>query len=91
MKGKCHLQVVLVDVPLGSVSARNVWVSVCSQLSQGIPPFLERQLTEDSEGGGIKAGSSENRGRFTSVTDNFRIVIKGDGICDEIGAKDNKG
>ena len=67
----------------GSASAHGV--------STGIPPFSEGQLTEDSEGGRIKVGSSEDRGWLASIADDFRIVIKRDGILDKIGAEIPRG
>jgi hypothetical protein len=40
-KGRCHLQIVLVDVPLTSVPTRNVRVGICSQSESKLPlPFL---------------------------------------------------
>jgi len=63
----------------GSASAR--------KLSQGVPLFTERQLTEDGEGIRIEVGSGEDFGRLASVADDFRIVIKGDGIRDKVCAE----
>lgn len=56
-------------------------------MGQIIPiTFPGEQLTEDSEGTSIEVFCSKDRGRVACITNNFRIVIKGDGIGNEVGS-----
>ena len=87
LKGRCHLQIVLVDVPLSSVPARNVRVGIYSPSESRPASVSGGKLTEDSKGGGIELGSGKDRGRLASIADDLRIVIKGDGIRDKVGAE----
>ena len=87
LKERWRLQVVLVDVPLGSVPIRNVWVGVCSQSESRRFSSIFREITTEYSGGrGIEAGSSKDRGRLTSITDDFRVIIKRDGVINKVGA-----
>ena len=57
-------------------------------MSQRTPfPFSGREPTEDGEGGGVEVGSSKDCGRLAGITDDFRIVIEGDGVRNEVGAE----
>lgn len=77
----------MVNVPLIAIPAGNVRVGICGKEDQELPlPFLGKQLAKDSESRSIEMFRSKDRGRVTGVTNDFRVVIKGDKICDEIGA-----
>jgi hypothetical protein len=88
-KGRRHSQIVLVDIPLSSISTRNGWVGICTQceLRRFPTPFPEKRLIEDSEGINTEIGGSKDRGWLSSITDDFCIVIKGNGVRNEIGAE----